>query len=141
MCFERGTVLYGKDKYPHPEQQAEFFKAKVDSGIWFRFHVVYKNLEEYEDFTFTYTKYPSQTENTHVFPTPNGRTKWVNPPLFPTTILQMDPESSFKKHVLAGKDLQNTNGQITLDPLEEYVLRPEADDDCLGSIEVKDNCL
>ncbi|CAM6127892.1 unnamed protein product [Calypogeia fissa] len=27
-------------KYPHPEQQAEFFKAKVDFGTWFRFHVV-----------------------------------------------------------------------------------------------------
>ncbi|CAM6094907.1 unnamed protein product [Calypogeia fissa] len=53
----------------------------------------------------------------------------------------MDPESSFKKHVLAGKDLQSTNGQITLDPPQEYMLRREADDLCLGSIEVKDNCL
>ncbi|CAM6087729.1 unnamed protein product [Calypogeia fissa] len=68
-------------KYPHPEQQAKFFKAK------------------------------------------------------------MDPESFVKKHVLAGKDFANTNGKCTLDQPEEYVLCPEAKDECLCSFEAKDNCI
>ncbi|CAM6089429.1 unnamed protein product [Calypogeia fissa] len=53
----------------------------------------------------------------------------------------MDPSSSVKNHVLAGKDFANTNGECTIDPLEEYVLCPEAEDECGGSFEVKDNCL
>ncbi|CAM6125227.1 unnamed protein product [Calypogeia fissa] len=130
-----------QSKYPHPDQQAEFFKAKEASGTWFVFDVVYKKCEDIGDFTFTYAKYPSQTESTHVFPRPDGRTKWVNPPLFPTTILQMDLESSVKTHVLAGKDFANTNGECTLDPPEEYVLCPEGEDECLGSFEAKDNCI
>ncbi|CAM6102830.1 unnamed protein product [Calypogeia fissa] len=130
-----------QSKYPHPDQQAEFFKAKEASGTWLVFDVVYKKCEEFGDFTFTYAKFPSQTENTHVFPRPDGQTKWVNPALFPTTILQMDPSSSVKKHVLAGKDLPRTNGECTLDPPEEYVLCPKAKDECGGLFEVKDNCL
>ncbi|CAM6089074.1 unnamed protein product [Calypogeia fissa] len=53
----------------------------------------------------------------------------------------MDPESFVKKHVLARKDFANTNGECTLDPPEEYVLRPKAEDECLGSFEAKDNCI
>ncbi|CAM6104688.1 unnamed protein product [Calypogeia fissa] len=113
-----------QSKYPHLEQQAEFCKAKVEAGTWFVFDVVYKKFEDFGDFTFTYAKYPSQTENTPVFPRPDGRSKWVNPPLFPTPILQMDPSSSLKKHVLCGKDLPPTNGECTLDPPKEYVLHP-----------------
>ncbi|CAM6126541.1 unnamed protein product [Calypogeia fissa] len=51
----------------------------------------------------------------------------------------MDPSSSVKKHVLAGKDFANTNGECTVDPLEEYVLCLEVEDE--GLSEVKDNCL
>ncbi|CAM6087140.1 unnamed protein product [Calypogeia fissa] len=53
----------------------------------------------------------------------------------------MDPESSIKKHILAGKDFANTNGECTLDPPKEYVLLPEAKDECLGSFEAKDKCI
>ncbi|CAM6081483.1 unnamed protein product [Calypogeia fissa] len=40
-------------KYPHPDQQAEFFKAKEASGTWFVFDVVYKKYEEFGDFTLS----------------------------------------------------------------------------------------
>ncbi|CAM6087212.1 unnamed protein product [Calypogeia fissa] len=73
----------------------------------------------------------------HVFPRPDGCTKWGNPAIFPWSILQMDPSSSVKKNVLAGKDFANTNGECTLDPLEEYLLCPEAEDES----EEKDACL
>ncbi|CAM6087326.1 unnamed protein product [Calypogeia fissa] len=53
----------------------------------------------------------------------------------------MDPSSSIKKHVLAGKDFANTNGECAVDPPEEYVLCQEAEDECLGSFEAKDNCI
>ncbi|CAM6099671.1 unnamed protein product [Calypogeia fissa] len=53
----------------------------------------------------------------------------------------MDPSSSVKKHVLAGEDLQSTNGECILDPPKEYVLQPDAQDECIGNFQAKDNCL
>ncbi|CAM6087550.1 unnamed protein product [Calypogeia fissa] len=101
--------------FPTEKSQTKYFDALIESETWFIFDVVYKRNEDLGDFTFTYVKNASKGPNIPMYPTPTGHMKACDPPLFPTSVLQMDPDSKLKKHSTCGSEKAHPDGGCILE--------------------------
>ncbi|CAM6111908.1 unnamed protein product [Calypogeia fissa] len=110
--------------FPTEKSQTKYFDALIKSETWFIFDVVYKRNEDLGDFTFTYMKNASKGPNIPMYPTPTGHMKACHPPLFPTSVLQMDPDSKLKKHNTCGSEKAHPDGECILEAPSEYLLKP-----------------